>query len=196
MLHRPKARRATGGAHPYRRATTVPRTLKPKLKLQEVVPDFDLPSTKNGKVGLWSYKQKLNMVLLFFHGRDCKGCIDLLQELARDYARYQDDEAEILAVTTMPLDEARALADQLHLPFPILSDPTGKTVERFTYLDEATGGPVPSLFVLDRFGAVYTQAIAEREDQLPSSDEVLEWLGLIEAQCPECGAPEWPSLNV
>lgn len=193
MLHCVHLRRWLSDADPFGRAMTVPRTLQPKLQLQQVVPSFELPSTKNGKVGLWDLKPRLNMVLFFFHGTSCQSCIDLLTQFARDYPRYQEQEAEILAITSMPLDQVRSLADKLHLPYPILSDPSGKTIEQFTYLDPAKGGPLPSLFVLDRFGALYTQAIAEQEGQLPSSDEVLEWLGLIEVQCPECGVPEWPS---
>jgi len=134
--------------------------------------------------------------LFFFHGEECRACLDLLRGFARDYPRYQEEEAEILAITTQPTDKARSLAIRLSLPYPVLTDPTGEAVQKFTYLDPQTGGPVPSLFVVDRFGALYTQAIAEREDQLPSSDEVLDWLDLIEAQCPECGAPEWPSIGL
>lgn len=171
------------------------RLYQSKLPLQQVVPDFELPSAEGGRLGLWDFKQQRNMVLFFFHDGDCAACRDLLRSFVRDYPQYQEEEAEILAVTTAPPDRALALARDLSLPFPVLSDPRGQTVQEFTYLDEH-GQAVPSVFVLDRFGALYTQVIAERESQLPSSEEILEWLDLIEAECPECGAPEWPSLGV
>lgn len=171
------------------------RLYQPKLSLQQVVPDFELPSTKGARLGLWDFKPQRNLVLFFFHNGGCAACRELLLGLARDYPRYKDEEAEILAVTTAPLDQSLKLAQDLSLPFPILSDPTGETAQKFTYLDER-GQAVPSVFVLDRFGALYTQVIAEQESQLPSSEEILEWLDLIEAQCPECGAPEWPSLSM
>lgn len=186
----PKGAGKTEGGRPI-----VARVFQPKLQLQQVVPEFKLPSTAGERIGPWDFKQRRNLVLFFFHTEDCEGCADLLREFAKDYPLYIQQEAEILAITTRPLEQAQILAADLSLPFPVLSDSSGEATREYTYLD-AAGQALPSVFVVDRFGALYTQVIAERESQLPSSEEILEWLGLIEVQCPECGVPEWPSLGM
>ena len=160
--------------------------LQPKLELQEVVPYLNLPSNKGANVNLWDFKQRKNLVLIFHHGRTCSNCRKKLKELAEAYKEIQALEAEILAVSFDNLEDAKVQGDEDKLPFPLLSDQSGATTERFTYIDKSKSMPFPAIFITDRFGALRHQKIAEEATDLPSAVEILSGLLLIQIECPEC----------
>ncbi|MFB0507912.1 MAG: hypothetical protein ACETWT_14370 [Thermodesulfobacteriota bacterium] len=45
---------------------------------------------------------------------------------------------------------------------------------------------MPSVFLTDRYGALYYQFIANEMTELPGRAEILSWLSFIQSQCPEC----------
>lgn len=73
----------------------------------------------------------------------------------------------------------------------MLADPENKV--RCRYLELMPGGSQENVvFVIDRYGAPYA-ALAGAEAGDPAvHEEILEWLGFIGIQCPECGIAEWP----
>lgn len=158
--------------------------LPAKLRTEQVIPSFYLPSARGATIGPRTYQRRRNLVLFFFHDGQCQVCQALLEEFARRYQDIQDANAEVMAVSTVSAEQARAIAADLNLPFPLLYDPPGSVVDRFTYSDPSTRRPVPVIVVTDRFGAVYT-SIQVDEAQPPTVEEVLAWLRFIELQCPE-----------
>ena len=160
--------------------------VQPKLRLQEVVPHLNLPSSEGADVNIWDFKQRKNLVLIFHHGRNCPHCRNKLKELAEAYKEIQALEAEILAVSFDNFEDAKDLREEDELPFPLLSDQSGATTERFTFIDESGNQPLPTVFITDRFGALRYQKIAREATDLPSAGEILNWLLLIETECPEC----------
>lgn len=162
------------------------RTLPPRLKLEEVVPYLNLPSNRDGFVSLWDFKQRKNLVIFFHHGVGCRYCDNKLRELAQNYEEMQKLEAEVLAVSFDDPEQTREYAEKAQIPFLILSDTDGKATEKFTHKDEDRGGPFPSVFIIDRFGALQYQKIAVESAELPDAKEVSSWLLLIQCECPEC----------
>lgn len=149
---------------------------------------FTLPDSEGRPVSLWSYRQRLNLVLFFHHGSACSDCREMLRELAAHASVYRDEEAAILAIGPDPLAETRRLAASLSSPYPILSDPSSEAVAR-------QGLGVPSLVISDRFGEIWAAWAGDGHEALPSSQEIRRWLEFVELQCPECSAPEWPPLH-
>jgi len=162
------------------------KTILDKIKLNEVVPYLNLPSTKNGNVNLWDLKQRKNLIIVFYHGSQCTHCKKKLKELARVYAKAQELDAEILAVSFDSLAKTRNYAKKVGITFPLVSDQNREATERFTYQDEERKAPYPSLFITDRFGVLRYQKIAQEADGLPDTKEILSWLLLIQTECPEC----------
>lgn len=158
--------------------------LPTKLRTEQVIPSFYLPSAQGATIGPRTYQRHRNLVLFFFHDGQCQVCKALLVEFARRYQDFHDANAEVLAISTVTADQARTIVDDLHLPFPLLYDPAGSTVDQFTYFDPAIRRPVPVIVVTDRFGAVYS-TIQVDETQPPTAEDVLAWLRFIELQCPE-----------
>jgi peroxiredoxin len=84
------------------------------------------------------------------------------------------------------IEESTELSARLGLPYPLLSDPEGRAIERYTYWGEEGDEPLPSLFVIDRYGTLHYQCITQEVTELPEGEEILSWLNFIQSQCPEC----------
>lgn len=94
------------------------------LRLQEpqILPDLLLPSSTGREISPRQYRQRNNLVLLFF-GADGVRCRALLADLGARYGEYRDLDTEVLAITGQPPGTAERLAHEMRLPFPVLSDP-------------------------------------------------------------------------
>lgn len=157
----------------------------------DLMPLFSLPGVNvSGDIGPWDYKQHKNLVLIFLHDRFCAPCLNLLRELAQNYEAQRDLNAEVLTVMSFDLHAVRELQNELHLPFPLLSDPDGAV---FDLYQEASEGArtVFGVFIADRWGAFVWKTVASDTDRLPSDSEIRDWLSFIEIQFPECFPPKW-----
>lgn len=159
-----------------------------KLKEGEVVPHFKLPSSKDIDIDLWDYKQRKNLVIIFYHGSGCIFCQRKLGEYARIHRKAKEFRylAEILAVSFDDSRETKKYVKKASLPFPVLSDVKEEITEKYTYKDEIRRSPSPSIFITDRFGTLHYQKITREADDLPDGEEVLDWLLGINMDCPEC----------
>lgn len=162
------------------------QSLKPQLRIHELVPLFMLPSSQGREVKLWDYKMRKNLIILFYHGGECSWCREELKMFAENYGELVELETEILAISSGGLDRSRSLSVELALPYPLLSDPEGRVIEKYTYWRQNKKAAVPSIFVTDRYGALYYQCIVKEITELPERAEILSWLNFIQSQCPEC----------
>ncbi len=163
----------TGQAEPY----------PPKLQRDEMLPSFTLPGADGMPYSPWAYKQREHLVLLFTRsitGNETRG---LLRAFAHEYAAFREEYCDILAITPDAVITNLTAQETLKLPYPLLADPQGNITTRYTYRDEATKTPVPSIVLADRYNAVYQQWIAEEEAQLPPLKELLESLQYINKLC-------------
>ncbi len=119
----------------------------------------------------------------------------MLREIAARYGEYQQLEAEVLAISADESARLRQLAQELSLPFPVLTDSDGRVTDLYlkqTGPGAETAAPEVAVFVADRWGAIFTRKIAAQEHDLPAEAEIREWLEFIELQCEECFPSEWP----
>jgi peroxiredoxin Q/BCP len=170
-------------------------TTTAKLSTGQLIPNFRLPAVnRNGQVGPWDYKQHRNLVLIFFRSAQFRRCQELLRAIAQHYGDYKQKEAEVLAISTDEIDHLRRLAEDLALPFPMLSDRDGMITSLYRKHTEgiAEAAVEAAIFVADRWGAIFTSKSVEKDEDLPTEAEIREWLEFIELQCEECFPPEWP----
>ena len=162
------------------------KVLSSRIEAGALLPYLDLPSNRNVTVNLWDFKQKKNLVIIFHHGIGCNDCRRKLRELTEIYGKAKDLEAEFLAVSFDSPAEGIKQGEEDKLPFPLLSDLDGAATGRFTHVNVARKAPYSSIFISDRFGVLRYQKIAEEAGELPAGKEILDWLLLIECECPEC----------
>ena len=169
-------------------------TTTAKLSTGQLIPNFRLSAVnRDGRVGPWDYKQHRNLVLIFFRSAQCQRCQELLRAIAQHYGDYKQKEAEVLAISTDEIDHLRRLAEDLALPFPMLSDGDGRVTRLYRQHTEgiAEAAVEAAIYVADRWGAIFTSKSVEKDQDLPEA-EIREWLEFIELQCEECFPPEWP----
>ena len=120
--------------------------------------------------------------------------VSRLREIAEHYGDYEQKEAEVLAISTDELDPLRQLAQNLALPFPVLSDSDGTVTDLYLKSPEPTAEKTShvAIFVADRWGALFSNKSIEIDHDLSVEAEVREWLEFIELQCEECFPSEWP----
>ena len=150
---------------------------EPRLKLKSMIPVFELMSVDGKTVNVWDYKGRKHMVLAFL-APDCPLCTEFLQMIARAYHQYEEENAVFLPVIVGRREQAEALQDELHPPYPILFDQHGKVAERYT-------DRLPAIFVADKFGQLYAEWIVRPGEELPTQKEILDVLDAIELECPE-----------
>lgn len=160
----------------------------------QLIPDFHLSAVnRDGRVSSWDYKQHRNLVLIFFRSTECLKCKQLLREIAEHYGDYKEKEAEVLAISADELDRLRQLAQDLALPFPLLSDSDGKVTDLYLkHREKVTEKIDLAIIVADRWGAVFSIKGIEIDHDSPVEAEIREWLEFIELQCEECFPSEWP----
>ncbi|HET9494133.1 MAG TPA: hypothetical protein VFR15_07885 [Chloroflexia bacterium] len=141
-------------------------------------PLFSLPQTSGGRSGPAAMRSKYNLVLAFVGtGPSAE---TYLRDLAAIHSEVLERDARAMVVVPLTPDDARALTGRLSLPFALLADEDAATTARL--LGE---GNTAALCVADRFGAIYSLDIAPDTSTLPPVRTALDWLDIVQIQCPE-----------
>ena len=73
--------------------------------------------------------------------------------------------------------------EALQLPYPLLADPKGEIISKYTHWDATTHSFNLSIVLVDRYNTLYQQWIARSEGELPSVEKLLESLRYLNRQC-------------
>ncbi|MHB0913235.1 MAG: peroxiredoxin family protein [Armatimonadota bacterium] len=151
------------------------------MEIGNMIPPFELMSTDGETLNVWDYKGHRNLALAFLPAVPCPDCPVFLDTAVRIYPQYEEEQTEMVVIVKGTQEQAIALKDRFHTPFPVLFDPTGEVTTRYA-------DTVPSVVVTDRFGEVR----AIWTGKLPEHRQILDVVELANLECPECGAPvDW-----
>jgi len=151
--------------------------------------DFELVSSEGERVMFSDYRGRRNLVLIF--ADDSEECRNLLSMLAGRYQDFRDQEVEVLAIVHLSSVQAQEMKQRSGAPYPVLTDPGG-SIHQSVGARDTQGKDAAAVYVTDRFGEIFAIYRTVEGAPLPSVAEILSWLEFINAQCPECEAPEWP----
>jgi peroxiredoxin len=130
------------------------------VKIGEVVPDVAFKAFHEGKekdMNLADFRGK--WLVLFFYPADFTFvCPTELEEMASMYEAFQDQDAEVVSVSTDTVFVHKAWHEQSpaigKVKFPMAADPTGELCMTFdTYIDEE-GLSLRGTFVIDPNGVL------------------------------------------
>lgn len=126
------------------------------LPVGAAAPDFTLRDQFGQDVSLAAYRGRKAVVLFFYPAAFSGVCTSELAGVRDRLAEFMTFDSEVLAVSCDPLFSLRAFADRDGLNFPLLSDfwPHGAVSRAYGVLDEHTGQPFRSSYVVDRAGVV------------------------------------------
>jgi len=136
---------------------------------------------------LSAVRERSNLVMIFTGGHDFAG---LLARLIARTDALRENNARVLVITPeKPSSKFRARPAQSSRLLAL--DPDGQ-VHRALGATDATGKPVPTIYITDRFGEVFAAFHNLNPTALPDAGEIFRWLEFINQQCEECSPPEWP----
>jgi thioredoxin-dependent peroxiredoxin len=121
------------------------------VEVGQKAPDFTLPSDR-GDITLSRYQGKTNVVLAFYPGDFTPVCTSEMQCFADDWTKFRELGAEILGVSTDPIEKHIEFSKKLGLEFPLLSD-RNKEVSQL-YGVAGLFGSKRAYFIIDVHGIV------------------------------------------
>jgi len=121
-----------------------------------VAPDFELTNQHGQKVSLASFRDKKNVVILFYPFAFSGICTGELCALRDDLAPFQNDQVELLAISCDPMYSLKAFADAEKYEFSLLADfwPHGEVAKKYGVFQDERGFSTRGTFVIDKSGVI------------------------------------------
>jgi hypothetical protein len=96
-----------------------------------------------------------------------------LGELEKEYDKFLENGAEIVAIAHQDTKDARKSVDNSGATFPILIDSSGKVARRFNVYDSDREIAIPSVFIVDKSGDIVWTYVGSDQDR-PDTSEILD----------------------
>ncbi len=152
----------------------------------ERMPVFTLASADGHRVDISRYCGRLNLVLIFTGGAECRHCRHaVLTDLCHEPREYARAGARLLVVLQCSPLEAALVQHRDNLLCPVLVDEDGQ-VHRAVGASAPDGLPTTTVFVVDRQGKVCLANRTWQGQPLPFRQTLLEQLQrLADSSSPE-----------
>ncbi len=133
------------------------------------------------------FKGRSNLVLILTDNLNER----LLDDVAQSYPEVTLREAHVITVLKCKPTEAVRARDSRRWPFDVVVDPKGALHREFGSEDES-GATGMTVCITDCWAEVFFVCRTVDGDSAPDIKDVLEWLTVVNYQCPECFPPERP----
>lgn len=120
--------------------------------LNQLAPQFSLPSTEGGKVISLSEYSNQKILLVFYPGDDTPVCTKQLCSYATGFEEFTKLKVVILGINQDSLDSHQKFKSKYNLPFPLLSDTNGHVCE--TYGAKGLLGTKRATFIINEKGII------------------------------------------
>jgi peroxiredoxin (alkyl hydroperoxide reductase subunit C) len=119
-------------------------------------PEFTLKDQNKQDVALSSFRGQKSVLLVFYPFAFSSICTNELRQVRDNLSQYQNDQVQILAVSTDPTFSLKAFADAEGYEFPLLSDfwPHGELATTYGVFNETPGMANRGTFLIDTEGVV------------------------------------------
>lgn len=146
------------------------------LKVGDTAPDFDIPEQKSLEgepKKLSELKGKKNVLVAFYPKADTPGCTKQMCGYRDDISTLESADTQVIAISVDQQMDSEKFQEKYKLPFPIVGDPQGKTIEAYGVpLKEYSGNKFAqrSVFLVDKEGKIryidLDYKVAEDKDAL------------------------------
>jgi peroxiredoxin len=147
------------------------------LGVGDKAPDFELDSTKGGKVKLSSLKGK-NILLINFYVLDFSPTWikDLQASGSDNYSLFQAENTEVVGISSNAPFSQKAFADFAKINYPLLSDREGKVMQAYGVYDEPRRIAKRSYVIIDKEGVIRYLDIrpSNSEKDLLTTEQLLD----------------------
>ncbi len=144
------------------------------VKVGDQAPGFTLPNQNKEKISLDNYKGK-KIVLLFFPFAGSGGCTKEMCSFRDELKRYEDLDAQVLAVSVDSIYALKLFEEKNKYNFPLLSDFNKEVITKYGVVDNAfaagsldyIGVAKRSAFVIGKDGKVkYAEILPSPGDEV------------------------------
>lgn len=131
------------------------------LVIGSKAPDFELSDQHGVKVSLASFKDKKNVVILFYPFAFTGTCTGELCEIRDDLSAFQNDAVQLLAISCDSIFSQRTFSEAQGYKFPVLSDfwPHGNVSKAYGVFNEDRGCAIRGTFIIDKSGILRWQVV-------------------------------------
>lgn len=123
------------------------------VQVGSAAPDFTLPTTEGGSVGLKNLIAKGPALVLFTRGSSCAFCVKQMQLLQKNIPQFNALGIRIAAVSPEPMGNLQFAQQRFGLTYPLLNDVNSQVARSFG-LNAANGDVTPALFTIDASGKI------------------------------------------
>jgi len=149
------------------------RSMLGKVREGSMAPMFSALDVRGGTFDTRTYLGRSNLVLFFYRGYWCATCREELLDLKAEYPGIARQDAEVAAISTASVDEAKNLAVDMQLPYKVISDPDHRIIEMYDVYDTENDTAFITLFLVDKAGVVrHKRSIAGFEYLVPAKDVI------------------------
>lgn len=93
-------------------------------------PSFTLPATTGQNISLSDYEGKKNVLLYFQEGIMCAPCWKQLEDIQKEYDKFESLEIEVLTITVDPLNALIKESQKRGITLPVLDDGVDLSVSK------------------------------------------------------------------
>ena len=126
------------------------------VEVGDKAPDFTLRNQFKDDVTLSDFRDKKNVVLIFYPFAFTGVCTGEMCAIREERPEFENETTAVLAVSADTVASLRVFADQEKLEFPLLSDfwPHGEVSRQYGVFNEDLGAATRGTFIIDRDGIV------------------------------------------
>jgi peroxiredoxin Q/BCP len=143
-------------------------------------PNFTLPSGSGEMVSLENFLGKKPVVVFFYPKDDTPGCTKEVCAFRDSFDEFSKLDAEVIGISSDPVESHRSFAERHSLPFTLLSDERGKVRELYGVPNTFGLFPGRVTYVIDKGGVVrhiFSSQLAV-EKHVVEALEVLQYMRL------------------
>ena len=126
------------------------------LEIGQEAPDFALKDEHGQVVRLSELRGEKHVAVVFYPFAFSGICTGELCEIRDNLSVFENDDVQVLGVSTDPVFALRAWSEAEKYPFPLLSDfwPHGEVARAYGVFNETTGSAVRGTFLIDQGGVL------------------------------------------
>jgi mycoredoxin-dependent peroxiredoxin len=126
------------------------------LEVGSEAPDFTLRDQDQQPVSLSDFRDRKNVLLVFFPLAFTGVCQGELDEIRDHLPEYENDTVQTIAISVGPPPTHKVWAAESGFTFPVLSDfwPHGEVAQSYGVFNDKAGFPNRGTFVVDKSGII------------------------------------------
>lgn len=155
------------------------------LSIGNQAPDFSLYASMKEKHSLSDFAGNQNVLILFFPQAFTGVCTKELCSVSDDISKYQNAQAQVLAISVDSVFTLAKFKEEQGLNFPLLSDfnkevsaAYGSIYESFTDMG-MKGVSKRSAFIVDKAGVIQYAEVLESAGDIPNFEAINEVLSRL-----------------